>query len=65
MRLAELREVAEEMGLQDYAKMRKPDLLAAIREARGDKPRRGRGRHLRPENQKSDSKGRRFRVSGR
>ncbi|MDO5048768.1 MAG: transcription termination factor Rho [Actinomycetaceae bacterium] len=42
MRLAELREVAEEMGLQDYAKMRKPDLLAAIRGARGDKPR-GRG----------------------
>lgn len=56
MRLAELREVAEEMGLQDYAKMRKPDLLAAIREARGDKPRRGRGTSPKTtENQKSDS----------
>lgn len=39
MRLAELREVADEMGLTNTAKMRKPELLAAIREARGDKPR--------------------------
>lgn len=39
MRLAELREVADEMGLKNTSKMRKQDLLAAIREARGDKPR--------------------------
>jgi transcription termination factor Rho len=55
MRLAELREVAEEMGLQDYAKMRKPELLAAIREARGEKPRGGRGTSNKTtENQKSE-----------
>ncbi|EEH63851.1 transcription termination factor Rho [Gleimia coleocanis DSM 15436] len=34
MRLAELRELAAEMGLET-AKMRKPELVAAIREARG------------------------------
>lgn len=38
MRLAELREVANEMGLQDTAKMRKAELLAAIRGAQGSKP---------------------------
>ncbi|MBS6102843.1 MAG: Rho termination factor N-terminal domain-containing protein, partial [Actinomyces sp.] len=38
MRLAELREVATEMGLQDTAKMRKAELLAAIRGAQGSKP---------------------------
>lgn len=39
MRLAELREVADEMGLKNTSKMRKQELLATIREARGDKPR--------------------------
>lgn len=38
MRLAELREVAIEMGLQDTEKMRKAELLAAIRGAQGAKP---------------------------
>ncbi|WP_072342198.1 transcription termination factor Rho [Actinomyces urinae] len=38
MRLAELREAANEMGLQDTAKMRKAELLAAIRGAQGSKP---------------------------
>ncbi|MDO5720339.1 MAG: transcription termination factor Rho [Actinomycetaceae bacterium] len=39
MRLAELREVADEMGLKNTSKMRKQELLATIREARGEKPR--------------------------
>lgn len=38
MRIAELRDLAESRGIEGFAKMRKPELLAAIREAQGSKP---------------------------
>src|SRR5699024_6969338 len=43
MRLAELQALAAEMGLKGTTRMRKSDLVAAIREARGGAPARQSG----------------------
>ncbi|MPV39214.1 hypothetical protein GB881_19640, partial [Georgenia subflava] len=48
MRLPELQAVATELGLKGTAKMRKSDLIAAIREARGSAPANGAGRTRTP-----------------